>query len=259
MPLLHEDFRDGVLTLTIDREQRRNALNRAVLQEMETALSAANDRSEVRVIVLRGAGRKAFCAGADLEELREESSLETKRRHFDGVSRVIMAMHRAHAPVVTRVQGYALAGGCGLAVAGDFTIAGESAIFGLPEIGIGLLPMVVSAPIYRATGSRKVLLDLVLTGRRLAAPEALLLGLVSRVVPDERLDDEVAGLTETLASHSPAISRMGKQAIYTMTEMEYGAALRYLRETVVVNSLSEDAREGIDAFFEKRAPHWKGR
>jgi enoyl-CoA hydratase/carnithine racemase len=172
---------------------------------------------------------------------------------------VIRAMHGSGAPVIARVQGFALAGGCGLAVAADFTLAGESAVFGLPEIGLGLLPMIVSAPIHRATGSRKVVLDLVLSGRQVRADEALRLGLASRVVPDDALDAEVAALADRLAALSPAAVRLGKEAIYAMCEMEYEAALRYLREVVVLASRTDDAHEGIRAFFEKRPPAWTGR
>jgi enoyl-CoA hydratase/carnithine racemase len=172
---------------------------------------------------------------------------------------VIAAMHRAPQPVIARVQGFALAGGCGLAVAADLTIAGESAIFGLPEIGIGLLPMVVSAPILRATGSRKAVLDLVLTGRRVDAQEARALGLVTRIVPDDRIDAEIEALATQLAGLSPSTLRLGKEAIYAMSEMEYGVALRYLREMIVLTAMTEDAKEGIRAFFEKRKPEWRGR
>jgi enoyl-CoA hydratase/carnithine racemase len=132
-------------------------------------------------------------------------------------------------------------------------------VLGLPEIGIGLLPMMVSAPILRAVGSRKVVLDLVLSGRRVRADEALRLGLVSRVVPDAALDGAVDALADHLAGLSPAALRMGKEAVYSMAEMEYQAALRYLREVVVLTSRTEDAQEGIRAFFEKRDPVWKGR
>ncbi len=248
-----------VCTLTIDREERRNALDRATLAELEEALAAVEGDAGTRVVVLRGAGEKAFCAGADLAELQGHASMDESRRHFDGVARVMTAMHRLPQPVIARVPGFALAGGCGLAVAADFTIAAESAVLGLPEIGIGLLPMMVSAPILRAVGSRKVVLDLVLSGRRVKADEALRLGLVSRVVADADLDACVGELAAQLAGFSTAALRLGKEAVYTMTEMEYGAALRYLREVVVLASRTEDAAEGIAAFFEKRTPVWKGR
>ena len=161
--------------------------------------------------------------------------------------------------MIARVPGFALAGGCGLAVAADLTIAAESAVFGLPEIGLGLLPLVVSAPLFRAMGSRKALLDLVLTGRRVPAAEALTLGLATRVVPDENLDAEVEGLCATFCNLSPAALRMGKEAIYEMAEMEYHGSMKYLREMITLASLTEDASEGIRSFFEKRKPTWTGR
>jgi enoyl-CoA hydratase/carnithine racemase len=259
MAEVKSQIEEGVLTLTIDREERRNALNRATLEELEAAFAAADTDPEVRVVVLRGAGERAFCAGADLGEMLSHESIEASRRHFDGLARVMRLMHRIGPPVIARVPGYALAGGFGLAVACDFTIASESAQFGLPEIGIGLLPLLVSAPLYRALGSRKALLDLVLSGRRLGAREAHDLGLVSRVVPDGELDAEVAKLAETLAGYSPTALRMGKEAVYTVSELEYDAALRYLREAIVLVSRTEDAKEGISAFFEKRKPVWRGR
>lgn len=250
---------DGVATVTIDREERRNALDRATLEELEAAFVELGADSEVRVLVLRGAGDRAFCAGADLSEVLGHESVEVSRRHFDGVARVIRAMHAAGPPVVARVPGFALAGGMGLAVAADFTIAAESAKLGLPEIGIGLLPLMVSAPIYRALGSRKALLDLVLTGRRIGAAEAKELGLVTRVVPDGDLDAELEDLCARLAGLSPAALRLGKEAVYALCEMEYGAAMRYLREMIVLTSQTEDAKEGIRAFFDKREPRWTGR
>lgn len=249
----------GIVTITINREDRRNALDRATLNELEQAFRESGSDPDTRVIVFRGAGARAFCAGADLAELLRHESIDDYRRHFDGVARVILAMHEAGPPVVARVQGFALAGGCGLAVAADFTIAGESAVFGLPEISLGLLPMVVSAPILRATGSRKVVLDLVLTGRRVGATEARELGLATRCVPDDALDAEVAALASQLASLSPTALSLGKEAIYTMSDMDYGTSLRYLREMITLTALTDDAREGISAFFNKRSPVWKGR
>jgi enoyl-CoA hydratase/carnithine racemase len=249
----------AVRSITIDREQRRNALDAATLDELERAIDTAARANDVRVLVLRGAGTRAFSAGADLEELLAHQTIDDRRRHFDGVARVITAMHRAPQPVIARVQGFALAGGCGVAVAADFTIASDDAVFGLPEIGIGLLPMVVSAPILRATGSRKVVLDLVLTGRRIEAREAQALGLVTRVVAVDQLDAEVEALAAQFVALSPAALRLGKEAIYTMSEMEYGAALRYLREMIVLTAMTDDAQEGIRAFFDKRKPVWTGR
>jgi enoyl-CoA hydratase/carnithine racemase len=119
--------------------------------------------------------------------------------------------------------------------------------------------MVVSAPILRATGSRKVLLDLVLTGRRVGAVEAREIGLATRVVPDAELDATVSELARTLAGYSPAVLRLGKEAIYTMGDMDYATSLRYLREMITLTALTEDAKEGLRAFFEKRPPVWKGR
>ena len=249
----------AVRTIAIDREAQRNALDRATLAELEVALDAAAAQQSVRVIVLRGAGDHAFCAGADLKEVLGHASIDESRRHFGGVARVIAAMERAPQPVIARVPGFALAGGCGLAVAADFTIASESAVLGLPEITLGLLPLMVSVPILRAVGSRKVLLDLALTGRRVKADEALALGLVTRVVADDALDDEIATLCERLASLSPQALAIGKEAIYAANEMEAGAALKYLREASVLVSRTEDASEGITAFFEKRDPRWTGR
>ena len=257
--LLIETDARGVRTITIDREARRNALDAATLDELEQAIDGAARTNDVRVLILRGAGSRAFSAGADLEELLAHQTIDDRRRHFDGVARVITAMHRAPQPVVAQVQGFALAGGCGVAVAADFTIASDDAVFGLPEIGIGLLPMVVSAPILRATGSRKVVLDLVLTGRRVEAHEAKELGLVTRVVAVDQLDAEVDALAAQLVALSPAALRLGKEAIYTMSEMEYGAALRYLREMIVLTAMTDDAQEGIRAFFDKRKPVWTGR
>jgi len=259
MPGVRSEQRDGIATLTIDREAKRNALDRETLAALESALDAAAGDAAVRVIVLRGAGDRVFCAGADLAEIQEHASIEESRRHFDGVARVMLAMQRAGQPVIARVPGFALAGGFGLAVAADFTVASVEARFGLPEIGLGLLPLMVSAPIYRALGSRKALLDLVLTGRQIDAAEAQALGLVSRVVPVSELDAEIARLAATLAALSPSTLRLGKEAVYTLCEMEYATSLRYLREMIVLCSRTHDAQEGIRAFFEKRKPVWTGR
>jgi enoyl-CoA hydratase/carnithine racemase len=161
-------------------------------------------------------------------------------------------------PVIAQVHGYALAGGCGLAVGSDLVIASDDATFGLPEIKIGLLPLIVSAPILRAAGGKRGLL-MILSGEPVTAREAFDMGLVSRVVPRERLAEETTALATTLAGFSPTAIGLMKEAAATTRDMEYGKALSYLRELLVLVGMSEDAKEGIAAFFEKRAPHWKGR
>ncbi|MEE9608376.1 MAG: enoyl-CoA hydratase-related protein [Myxococcota bacterium] len=258
-PLRVETCAEGIRTIAIDREEKRNALDGRTLEELEAAFAAAGADPATRAIVLRGAGERAFSAGADLAELLEHETVDARRRYFDGVARVIGAMQRAGPPVIARVSGYALAGGFGLAVAADFTIAAQTARFGLPEIGVGLLPLVVSAPIYRALGSRKALLDLVLTGRQIDAEEARELGLVTRVVADADLDAEVLALAQRLAELSPTTLRLGREAVYALCEMEYGTAMNYLREMITLTSMTEDAGEGIRAFLEKRKPKWTGR
>jgi enoyl-CoA hydratase/carnithine racemase len=245
--------------IRIDREEKRNALDRATCAELVAAFEDAGASPDVRAIVLRGSGDRSFCAGADLKEMLGHESIDESRSHFDAVRLVIEAMHAVSQPVISRVPGFALAGGCGLAVAADFTLASESAVFGLPEISLGLLPLVVSVPLYRAMGNRKALIDLVLTGRRVKADEALAMGLATRVLPDDQLDSEIDALCETLCAYSPAALRMGKEAVYGMCELEYGAAMKYMREMITLTSRTQDAAEGITAFFEKRDPRWSGR
>jgi enoyl-CoA hydratase/carnithine racemase len=160
-------------------------------------------------------------------------------------------------PLIAQVHGFALAGGCGLAVGCDVVVAADDAVFGLPEIKLGLLPLIVMAPILRAAGRKRGML-LVLSGEPVSAHEAFAMGLVSRVVAREDLEREVRGLATRLAGLSPAALGLAKEAAATATEMEYGAALRYLRELSTLVFLSDDAREGVQAFFEKRAPRWSG-
>jgi enoyl-CoA hydratase/carnithine racemase len=156
------------------------------------------------------------------------------------------------------VHGYALAGGLGLAAGADLVVAAEDAVFGLPEITVGVLPLVVMAPVLRATGLKRGLLA-VLTGERFSAREAQALGLVSLVVPRAALEAETLALARRVAGWSPVAVALAKEAAYTIQDMEYSKALRYLRELTTLVFLSEDAREGIAAFFAKRPPQWRGR
>ena len=153
---------------------------------------------------------------------------------------------------------YEIARGCGLAAGSDIVIAADDAVFGLPEIKVGLLPLIVMAPILRAVGRKRGML-MILSGAPVSAREALEMGLVSRVVPRAELDAEVDALARTLAGYSPTALGLAKEAAATAPDMEYGAALRYLRELITLVALSDDAREGIAAFFDKRPPRFSGR
>ncbi len=175
-----------------------------------------------------------------------------------GLAQILEGMPRMRTPVIARVHGYALAGGCGLAAACDVVIASDDAVFGLPEIKLGLLPLMVLAPILRAASPRRVL-ELVLTGREVTAGEALEIGLVTRVVPRAQLDQAVAETARTLAGLSPATLALGKEAFYRALELPYAQALAQLRDLLTIVAQSEDAQEGIAAFLEKRPPRWQGR
>jgi enoyl-CoA hydratase/carnithine racemase len=249
---------DGVARIVLNRPDVRNALSRTLIDELGVALAAFEADREARVIVLSGAGDKAFCAGADLRGVGDRGTTLQARESFAGLAKILETLPQMRAPVIAQVHGAALAGGCGLAVGCDLVIASDDATFGLPEIKIGLLPLIVSAPILRAAGRKRGLM-MILSGDSVSAREAYEIGLVSRVVPRERLDAETTALATKLASYSPTAVGLMKEAAATTQDMEYGKALRYLRELLVLVGLSDDAKEGIAAFFEKRPPRWTGR
>ena len=257
-PILQVEIAEGVARVTLNRPEVRNALNAALLGELESALRRLEDDPSARVIVLRGAGDRAFCAGADLKHVSDRGTTLQARESFGGLARILEAMARMRTPVIARVHGYALAGGCGLAAGSDIVIAADDAVFGLPEIKVGLLPLIVMAPILRAVGRKRGML-MILSGAPVSAREVLEMGLVSRVVPRAELDAEVDALARTLAGYSPTALGLAKEAVATASDMEYGAALRYLRELITLVALSDDAREGIAAFFDKRPPRFSGR
>jgi len=257
-PVLRVEVGSGVARLTLNRPEVRNALNEVLLRDLEAALGRLEVDPSARVIVLRGAGERAFCAGADLKRVGERGTTLQARESFGGLARILEYMARMRTPVIAQVHGYALAGGCGLAAGCDVVVASDDAVFGLPEIKVGLLPLVVMAPILRAVGRKRGLL-MILSGEPVPAREAYEMGLVSRLVPRAELEASVSALAGTLAGYSPAALGLAKEAAATVPDMEYGAALRYLRELITLVALSDDAREGIAAFFEKRPPRWTGR
>ncbi len=249
---------DGVARITLNRPDVRNALSRTLVEELGAALAAADADPAAHVIVLAGAGDKAFCAGADLKGVGERGTTLQARDSFGGLAKILEAMPRMRTPVIAQVHGFALAGGCGLAAGCDLVIASDDAVFGLPEIKIGLLPLIVMAPILKAVGRKRGLL-MILSGEQITAREAFEMGLVSRVVPRADLEKETSALARKLAAYSPTALGLAKEAAATIQDMEYGKSLHYLRDLITLVAMSDDAREGIAAFFAKRPPEWKGR
>jgi enoyl-CoA hydratase/carnithine racemase len=249
---------DGVARITLNRPEVRNALSRALIAELASALAAYEADPAARVIVLAGAGDRAFCAGADLKGVGDRGTTLQARDSFSGLAKILEALPTMRTPVIAQVHGYALAGGCGLAAGCDLLIAADDAVFGLPEIKVGLLPLIVMAPVLRAVGRKRGLL-MILSGEPISASEAFDMGLVSRVVPRADLERETAALAARLARLSPTALAVAKEAAHTIQDMEYGKSLRYLRELITLVALSDDAKEGIAAFFDKRDPRWKGR
>jgi enoyl-CoA hydratase/carnithine racemase len=247
-----------VACITINRPERRNALNPSVIEGLYRSLGEAATDDDVRVVVITGAGDKAFCAGADLEATIAGAGRGFVDAHYarGHLASVFERMAMLGKPIVARVNGHALAGGLGLACAADFVIASEAATFGTPEVDVGLWPMMITVILRRCMAPKRVL-QLMLTGRRLGAQEAKDIGLVDTVVPAELLDQEVDRLCRLLAEKSPQAVRMGRDAFYRSLDMPEQQALAYLQAELSVLAASEDAAEGIRAFLEKREPRWK--
>jgi len=248
---------DGVARLTINRPERRNALSWSVVSELRGLLAEAKADASVRVVILTGAGDKAFSAGADLDTMAGEGSYELHagRGQLAALFEDLWSLGK---PTIARVRGYALAGGFGLALSCDFVICSDDAVFGTPEINVGLWPYMITVPLLRSMPPKRAL-DLMLTGRRVPAEEAERIGFVSRVVAAGDLDDAVDQLAAGLAAKSPAIVRLGRDSFYRVLDMAGSEALAYLHAMLTVTVATEDAQEGLAAFAEKRPPHWSGR
>ncbi len=244
-----------VLNLTIDDPERRNPLTNDLVAALSEAIRTVAD--DVRVIIITGSGPKAFCAGGDLAGGFFDNPIETHSERA-GLAGLFRAIRDCPQPVVARVNGHALAGGFGLMLACDIAIAADHARFGMPEINVGLWPMMISALVQRAL-PEKVAIELMMTGRQITATEALAIGAVSRVVTTAELDAVVAELVNSLVAKSSAILALGKQSFYTASDLGFDAALDLLATGLTVVAMTEDAREGTTAFIEKRPPNFVGR
>lgn len=252
--------RDGaVFTITITREARRNALNAEVAAGILAGLAAAEADPGVRAIVLTGAGDKAFCAGGDLAPSADGAPFHldpADPRHY--LTTLFRAMEACRLPLIARVNGPALAGGYGLMCGCDLVVAREDALMGVPEVKVGLFPMMILPFLLRATPHR-VLMEMCLTGEPLTAAEAKLHGIVNYAVPADQLEAKLAWLLGRILDKSPSGIRLGKQGLRRVREMGFDAALDYAPLMLATMAQTADAREGFAAFAEKRRPQWTGR
>lgn len=259
MDVVRTDQQDGVLTVTIDRPDARNALDAHVLTGLVEAFRGADVDDSIRVVVLTGAGDRAFCAGADLASAFDQEASVRDQHDGRGLLRDLLASAGALGkPLVGRVNGHALAGGLGVALACDVLVAADDVTFGTPEVRVGLWPYMISALIVEHLGPKRAM-ELMMTGRRLSADEALAWGLVNVVVPRADLDGAVAEMADQLRAAAPLALRWGKQATTAARDMSPDAALAYLHSMLDLTAQTEDVAEGVQAFFAKREPRWRGR
>jgi enoyl-CoA hydratase len=248
---------DGVATVTIHRPEKRNALNAQVRRELVDALDALAEDPDVRVVILTGAGDRAFVAGADIGEFAERSPLE-QRAAMEG-RRVFEVLADHPKPTIAAINGYALGGGCELALACDLRIAARSARLGQPEVALGLLPGGGGTQrLPRLVGLGRAL-RMILTGDLLDAEEAARIGLVDEVVDDDALAGRARAVANRIAAHSPVAVKLIKQAVRAAAELPLSAGLALERELFITAFASEDRAEGVAAFLEKRTPAFRGR
>ncbi len=248
---------ERIATIVVNRPEKRNALNGVVRRELVDALDLVRHEREVRVVVVTGAGEKAFIAGADIGEFAERTPIE-QREAMEG-RRVFEVIADYPKPTIAMINGYALGGGCELALACDLRVAARSARLGQPEIKLGIIPGGGGTQrLPRLVGFGRAL-RLVLTGEMIDAEEAERIGLVDLVVDEADLVARTRELARGLAAHSPVALRLAKDAVRAALEMPLSAGLRFERELFVTAFASEDKREGVSAFLEKRPPEFRGR
>jgi len=253
MALIYEK-KDGIAYLTLNRPEARNALDPETILELIAAWEDYRDDKELRCAIITGAGDKAFCSGADLGAAPGGEI----QAGFQQYAQLLKRLAGYPKPVVARVNGYCLAGGMGLMLACDIVIAKSDANFGTPEVNVGLWPMMIGALIYRNV-LRKKAMEMVLLGDRFGADKALEMGLITRVVPSQNLDQQVNQVLQNLAEKSPIGMKIGKQAFYAMADMPFEEAVDFLSGKIAEVAATEDAKEGITAFIEKRKPVFKGK
>jgi len=243
-------------TITLNHPEKRNALSLDMLKELNDLLDRLKENNAVKVIIVRGAG-KNFSSGHDLSEMID-SGLTDYTKVFDTCSAFMQKIQDMPQPFIAQVHGVATAAGCQLVAACDLAVAEEGTLFSTPGVRLGIFCTTPAIPLVRAVG-RKRALEMLFTGRAISAREAEQYGLVNKVVPFDRLEEETKAMADKIAEASPLTLRIGKQAFYAQVNLSDAQAYNLGNEVMVSNLFAEDAQEGIRAFLEKRKPLWKGK
>jgi enoyl-CoA hydratase len=256
---LHYNVADtGVATIALDQPETRNALSNELLADLVAALEAARGDAAVRCVVLTSTHEKVFSSGGNLAGFADDLPLVHKYIGTDLFPRIFRLLGELGKPSLCAANGHVLAGALGLALACDLVVARDGVRFGTPEINVGVFPFMIMALIYRNV-PRKKTNELLLLGEQISAHEAERIGIVNRVAAADEFDAVVRDWAEKLASKSPVLMKLGKDAIYRQQDLAFADALDYLRAQLTIAFSTEDIQEGVKAFFEKRDPIWTGR
>jgi enoyl-CoA hydratase len=250
--------RDGIATITINRPKALNALNEETLPEFLSSLEDAEKDENVRVIVITGAGEKAFCAGLDLKTVKDISVIKAVETSRLG-QKLTLAIEELGKPVIAAINGYALGGGLELAMACDIRIASENARIGQTEVNVGLIPGWGGTQRLPRLVGKGIAKELIFTGKMIDAKTAERIGLINMVVPPEKLKSAVEELSKVIMSKPPIAIKLAKELINSSIETDQGNGLVHEAEAFGILSSTEDYREGVSAFIEKRKPEYKGK